>query len=169
MPTLLLWNTSTNIGWSLAACTRHSICHILLISVGLLQFYMFFTSIYKSHARLVFHSSFFLNLCFLSGFIIFPTPKARVDALCRQVLHYSPLESLFFSFVELFCTRYTHCAVHVEWEVIQIKFARYTKTRYKRYWISVLDLNIISILQRSNRWLTLIIIVMNQPTEWYRT
>ena len=44
---------------------------ILLICAGLLLFYMFSTSIYKSHTLLVFHSSFFLNICFLSGFIIF--------------------------------------------------------------------------------------------------
>ena len=44
---------------------------ILLICAGLLLFYMFSTSVYKSHALLVFHSSFFLNICFLSGFIMF--------------------------------------------------------------------------------------------------
>jgi hypothetical protein len=51
---------------------------ILLIFIGLLQFYMFSTSVYKSHALLVFHSSFFLNLCFLSGFIIFSHTKGKV-------------------------------------------------------------------------------------------
>ena len=44
---------------------------ILLIFVGLLQFYMLATSIYKHHALMVFDSSFFLNICFLSGCIIF--------------------------------------------------------------------------------------------------
>ena len=81
---------------------------IPLICAGPLLFYMFSTSIYKSHALLVFHSSFYLNICFLSGFIIFPTPKARVGPLCRQVLHLSLLELPFFSFVVLFSlTRFT--------------------------------------------------------------
>ena len=51
---------------------------ILLICAGLLLFYMFSTSIYKNHALLVFHSSFFLNICFLSGFIIFSHTKTKV-------------------------------------------------------------------------------------------
>ena len=54
---------------------------ILLIFMGLLQFYMLTTSVYKSHALLVFHSSFFLNICFLSGFIIFSnTNKSPLKA-----------------------------------------------------------------------------------------
>ena len=51
---------------------------ILLICAGLLLFYMLSTSVYKSHALLVFHSSFFLNICFLSGFIIFSHTKTKV-------------------------------------------------------------------------------------------
>ena len=51
---------------------------ILLICAGVLLFYMLSTSIYKSHALLVFHSSYFLNICFLSGFIIFSHTKTKV-------------------------------------------------------------------------------------------
>ena len=51
---------------------------ILLIIVGLLLFYMLAASMYKSHALLVFHSSFFLNICFLSGFIIFSYTNSKV-------------------------------------------------------------------------------------------
>ena len=51
---------------------------ILLIIVGLLLFYMLAASIYKSHILLVFHSSFFLNICFLSGFIIFSHTNNKV-------------------------------------------------------------------------------------------
>ena len=50
---------------------------ILLICAGLLLFFVFSASIYKSHALLVFHSSFFLNVCFLSGFIIFSHNKSK--------------------------------------------------------------------------------------------
>ena len=51
---------------------------ILLIIVGLLLFYMLAASIYKSHVLLVFHSSFFLNICILSGFIIFSHTNNKV-------------------------------------------------------------------------------------------
>ena len=51
---------------------------ILIIFMGLLQFYMLATSVYKSHALLVFHSSFFLNICFLSGFIIISHTNNKV-------------------------------------------------------------------------------------------
>ncbi len=50
---------------------------ILLIFSGLLLFYMLSTSIYKSHALLVFQRSFFLNICFLSGIIIFSHTKNK--------------------------------------------------------------------------------------------
>ena len=53
---------------------------ILLIIVGLLLFYMLAASIYKSHALLVFNSSFFLNICFLSGFIIFSHTNSKVKS-----------------------------------------------------------------------------------------
>jgi hypothetical protein len=51
---------------------------ILLVCAGLLLFYMLSISVYKSHALLVFHSSFFLNICFLTGFIIFSHTKSKV-------------------------------------------------------------------------------------------
>ena len=53
---------------------------ILCIFVGVLHFYMFAMSVYKSHVLLVFQSSFFLNLCFLSGFIIFSHTKSKVTS-----------------------------------------------------------------------------------------
>ena len=53
---------------------------ILLIFVGVLLFYMFAMSIYKSHVLLTFQGSFFLNLCFLSGFIIFSHTKSQVKS-----------------------------------------------------------------------------------------
>ena len=49
----------------------------LLISAGLLLFYMLTMGVYKSHVLLAFQSSFFLNLCFLSGFIIFSYTKSK--------------------------------------------------------------------------------------------
>ena len=51
---------------------------ILHICAVLLLFCMFSASIYKSHALLIFHSSFLLNICFLSGFIIFSHTKTKV-------------------------------------------------------------------------------------------
>ena len=53
---------------------------ILLIFVGVLLFYMFAMSIYKSRALLTFQGSFFLNLCFLSGYIIFSHTKSQVKS-----------------------------------------------------------------------------------------
>ena len=53
---------------------------ILCIFAGVLHFYMFAMSVYKSHVLLVFQSSFFLNLCFLSGFIIFSHTKIKVTS-----------------------------------------------------------------------------------------
>ena len=53
---------------------------ILLIFTGLLFYYMLAVSIYKSHALLVFHGSFFLNICFLSGFIIFSHTKSKIKS-----------------------------------------------------------------------------------------
>ena len=50
---------------------------ILLIFAGVLLFYMLTMGVYKSHVLLAFHSSFFLNLCFLSGFIIFSHTKSK--------------------------------------------------------------------------------------------
>ena len=49
----------------------------LLIFAGVLLFYMLTTGVYKNHALLAFQSSFFLNLCFLSGFIIFSHTKGK--------------------------------------------------------------------------------------------
>ena len=49
----------------------------LLIFAGLLLFYMLTTGVYKSRVLLAFQSSFFLNLCFLSGFIIFSHTKSE--------------------------------------------------------------------------------------------
>ena len=53
---------------------------ILLIFAGGLLFYMFAMKLYKSHALLAFQSSFLLNLCFLSGFIIFSHTKGKVKS-----------------------------------------------------------------------------------------
>ena len=50
---------------------------ILLIFAGVLLFYMLTFGVYKSHVLLAFQSSFFLNLCFLSGFIIFSHTKSK--------------------------------------------------------------------------------------------
>ena len=50
---------------------------ILLIFTGVLLFYTSAMSPYESHALLAFQNSFFLNLCFLSGFIIFSQTKNK--------------------------------------------------------------------------------------------
>ena len=56
-----------------------SICLFSLFLQGyVLHFYMFAMSVYNSHVLLAFQSSFFLNLCFLSGFIIFSHTKSKV-------------------------------------------------------------------------------------------
>ena len=53
---------------------------ILLLFAVFLLFYMLATSIYKSHALLVLHSSFFLNICCLSGVIIFSHTKNKIKS-----------------------------------------------------------------------------------------
>ena len=54
---------------------------VLLIFAGVLLFYTSAMSPYKSHALLAFQSSFFLNLCFLSGFIFFSQTRSKVCLL----------------------------------------------------------------------------------------
>ena len=51
---------------------------LLLIIAGTLLFFMFWRRVYKSHSVMTFYGTFLLNLCLLSGFIIFAHTKRKV-------------------------------------------------------------------------------------------
>ena len=71
---------------------------ILLICAGLLLFCMFSASIYKSHALLIFHSSFFLNICFLNGFIIFSRTNSKVRSSMQTSATFISIGIAFLQF-----------------------------------------------------------------------
>ena len=71
---------------------------ILLVSVGLLLFYMLAASLYKSHVLLVFHSSFFLNICFLSGFIIFSDTNSKIKSTMQTSVTFISTGIAFLQF-----------------------------------------------------------------------
>ena len=50
---------------------------LLLVSAGLLLFYVLFRNLYKTHVVMVFQSSLLLNLCLLSGGMLFAHTKRK--------------------------------------------------------------------------------------------
>ena len=81
---------------------------ILCIFVKLLPFYMFTMSPYKSHALLIFHGSLFVNLCFLSGFIIFSHTKSKIEPSMQTSAVVLSIGVAFLQFCLLLYTRFTH-------------------------------------------------------------
>ena len=75
---------------------------ILLVTAGLLLFYMFLENVYKSRKATVFHSSFLLNLCLLSGSMIFAHTGRRIKHTIQAVAVGLSIGTAFLQFCYVF-------------------------------------------------------------------
>ena len=86
---------------------------LLLVAAGVLLFYMTMTNVHKHHPVMAFQGLFFLNLCLLSGFMIFAHTKKKgrhalrafVVGLSTGVVFLQFCCLIFYQIYRMYCSK----------------------------------------------------------------
>ena len=94
---------------------------LLLTSAGVLLFYMSMINVHKRHSVMAFQGTFFLNLCILSGFMIFAHTKKKVRHSLQAVVVGLSTGVVFLQFCSLiFYQIYLTCRSKIRRNVLNV-------------------------------------------------